>query len=354
MFASSLADFFPSLIAQRDADGRIHHFGNPEGELRSAVEGVVIADVSERSRVEISGADRAKFVGNLCTADIVKLEVGRGTEAFFLSAKGKILDYGHLFAGPESLHLELEPGRSAGMIAHLDRYLFRENVALQDRTPTTMQWHVTGSKAREFLEILLPGVECPANPLDHRSAVVDGTMVLLRRRDRSTRAGYDLLFESTALPTLAGGVMNGAASVGLRPIGELALETLRIEAGLPRLGREVTQDNLPQEIGRDQQAISFTKGCYIGQETVARLDAMGHVNKRLRGLIAPPGSPIDAGMSVFHADKSVGVVTSSADSIRLGQRLALAMIRVSADEGATVRVGENPSIEATVAALPFA
>jgi folate-binding protein YgfZ len=135
-------------------------------------------------------------------------------------------------------------------------------------------------------------------------------------------------------------------------------EVLRIEAGTPVFGKDITEKNLPQEIGRDARAINFVKGCYLGQETVARLDALGHVNQILRGLVFEPGSDCPpSGATLEDGDKRVGVVTSSAFSPARNASVALGMVRTShAEPGTkvTIRVGDGQApIAATVSDTPI-
>jgi tRNA-modifying protein YgfZ len=152
--------------------------------------------------------------------------------------------------------------------------------------------------------------------------------------------------------------LKAAGGRDLDELGPVEFEALRIEAGTPVFGKDVTDKNLPQEFVRDDRAISFVKGCYLGQETVARIDALGHVNQVLKGLGFEPGSACPAPGSALEAGgKRVGTITSAADSPRRGHPVALGMIRTShAAPGTTLQVagtGESPPIVATVRDLPF-
>jgi folate-binding protein YgfZ len=328
--------------------------GDVLGDYQALQETVGVAR-KPADHVDVCGADRAKFLHNFCTNEIVKLPVGRGCEAFFLNPKGKIVDYGVIYAWDDRLSIELEPGRGAAMVRHLDRFHFREDVKMSDRSSELASLFVSGPKAADLLAAVADGWRGPMEELQAASIPVAGRTCRIQRWDRSVRPGYTLVVAAADADAVWSEVVQACAQLRGRPVGPEALEIARIEAGLPRMGREATEDNLPQEIGRDARTISFTKGCYIGQETVARLDAYGHVNKLLRGLVADVQAPICAGQTVERDGKAIGAVASAADSPALGRRVATAVLRTAGAEPGTsvfVRTDAGPT-PATVAALPF-
>ena len=330
---------------------RFPTLGSRSDQFSGIQRSLAVAELSNRvSRLEIAGDDRAKFLHNLCTADIVKLPIGHGTEAFFLNAKGKTIDYGHIFATPTSLWVELESGRSTGMIKHLDRYLFREKVTLHDRSVSHGQIHLVGPKAEEFLASITSSA-LPADRLGVIEVPFEDTTLQIRRHPRSTMGGWDLVLPTEQMPALVDRV-EAFGAVGL---GEETLEALRISAGLPRYGLEIGEENLAQEIGRDVEAISLVKGCYIGQETVARLDALGHVNKLLRGIEFPTGSAPRPGDSVWAGEKAIGTIASAAESFPPGSCRALAVLRLAGGSpGDSVRVpSASGEFVGRVVTLPF-
>lgn len=320
----------------------------------AATKRIGLANVSRWDRVEVAGRDRAKLIGNLCTNEIVKLPMGTGCEAFFLNAKGKTIDYGTIYSVGESLWIDLEPTRGALMVKHLDRYVFREDVQLHDRSESHTQFHLAGPKGTELLSLLGLSGELP-----ERAVVVqewEGTSIQLRRRARSIEGGLDIVIPAEHAVRLWNRLLEVGKPLGLEVMGDDVLETLRVEASLPRFGMEVTEENLPQEIGRDQEAISFHKGCYIGQETVARLDAYGHVNKILRGFESESGAPMDAGQPLFKEGKQVGTIASAVDSPRWSKRIGMGVVRVAGVEVGSTVEAQTPAgpIAVRVVALPFA
>lgn len=340
--------------AANPSPGQPPSYGDVLGEYQ-ALQETVGAAWKLADYVDLLGADRAKFLHNFCTNEIVKLPLGRGCEAFFLNPKGKILDYGVIYAWEDRLSIELESGRGGAMVRHLDRFHFREDVKISNRAGEAASFFVSGPKAADVLAAVAERWEGPMEDLRAVKRPVAGRPCRIQRWDRSTRPGYTLVVDAADADAVWSEVSQACAQLGGRPVGAEAIEIARVEAGLPRMGREVTEDNLPQEIGRDARTISFTKGCYIGQETVARLDAYGHVNKLLRGLVADAQAPVREGQTVERDGKTIGAVASAADSPTLGKRIATAVLRTAGVEAGTpviVRTDDGAAT-ATVAALPF-
>ena len=281
-----------------------------------------VVDLSDRTQIEFTGADRAKFLHNLCTNAVRDLPAGRGCEAFVLDVKGHIVGHVFLFVGPESVVLETVPGQAEKLLGHFDRYLIREDVQLHDRSTDWAELLLSGANAAAILTNR--GLKVPENRLDQNPAEIAGVQVWLRRVDLAGPVGFLIACRRDDFP----GVQNRLSTDAV-PCGQEAFETARIEAGTPLYGRDITAENLPQEIDRDRLAISFTKGCYLGQETVARIDALGHVNRLLR-LIKFAGETVPpAGTELQAADsgKPIGHVTSSCWSPKLNAPLAIALIR---------------------------
>lgn len=281
-------------------------------DYRRAVEAVGWLE-RPRLNVELAGADRAKFLHNFCTADIRKLAVGRGCEAFVTSGQGKTLDFVTVFAGAESLTVSGEPGGGPKLVAHLDRYLIREQVTLRDRSDEWGEILLVGPQS----EALLAGLgiaELPAAPWGEVLAQVGELPVRLRRIDELSAPAWTLVAENAYLPA----VRDELIAAGATQVDPVAAEILRVEAGFPLFGQDVSDKNLPQEVSRDERAISFTKGCYLGQETVARIDALGHVNRMLCRLTFSGAELPAVGTALEQAGQAVGEVTSSVWSPRLG------------------------------------
>lgn len=265
-----------------------------------------VLDISEQTLIEVRGKDRATFLHNFCTNDIKKLAVGSGCEAFITSVQGKTIGHTFIFAEAERLLLTTEAGQAAGLLAHFDKYLISEDATFADLSATHGQLLIAGPGVRDGV----PESVAHWFPWNGLAAIPASWAAVPR----------DLL--PLTLETL------GAA--GLPRCSREAWEMLRIEQRFPKFGTDFGDENLPQELVRDAHAISFTKGCYLGQETVARIDAMGHVNQVLAGIQFSPSKPPSIGSALIAGEKVVGKLTSLAWSPKLAAPLGLAIIRRAA------------------------
>jgi tRNA-modifying protein YgfZ len=291
--------------------------------------GAGLADFSHRTLVEMTGDDRSRFLHNLCTNEIRKLAAGAGCEAFLTNVQGKILAHVLVFSGPDSLVLETVPGQADKILAHLDRYLIREKVELRNRSLDWSEWLLAGSQSEPLLAGAFAG-GLPGQLLSSSSGEIAGREVWLRRVDLVGPVGFLIDCRRSDFAEVG----EALCSAGARPVSAAAVEMARIEAGWPQFAADITEKNLPQEIARDDRAISFTKGCYLGQETVARIDALGHVNRTLVGVrFAGAQVPI-LGLEMFAGENAVGEVTSACYSPRLAAPLALAYVRRGSNQPA--------------------
>lgn len=299
-----------------------------------------------RTRIEIAGTDRATWLHNLCTNEIKKLAPGRGCEAFLTTVQGKTLGHGFIFSEADVLVLDTVAGQGDTLLKHLDRYLVCEQVTLTDCSGEGFEVLLAGPKSAAIVANVLQAA-VPTEQLAHSEVEVDGKAIRIRRVDLGI-ASFFVEVPPVDGPWLAGKLH----AAGARQCLFAALDALRIEQGFPLFGRDITEKNLPQEVARDELAISFVKGCYLGQETVARIDALGHVNKLLVG-VQFDGQEIPQDGTELQADgQSVGVVTSATYSPRLEHPLALAYVRHSlARPGARLA---SPVGNAEVVRLPLA
>lgn len=324
---------------------------NPEVR-HPASSAALLLDRSDRVRLEVSGPDRAKFLHNLTTNDVKRLVAGQGAETFVTSLQGKTLGLMILLAGDDRILVLTDPGGAEHLAPHLAKYGVFDDVAILDVGPRTFEFHVFGVQAEEALR--QSGAELPeAGDLRHLVTTSGGRPVRLSRESSFGFPGYTLIGDRADVDAVRGAILDGGAV----PINDESAEPLRIEAGTPMFGRDVSVENLPQEVGRDARAINFVKGCYLGQETVARIDARGHVNRHLRGLILDAGSenPPLPGAAVESEGKIVGVVTSAAYSPRRGCVVALGYVRTaqSKPETAVVLVAGTERWPAIVSDLPM-
>jgi len=283
--------------------------------------GVGIVDLSDRTKLELTGDDRASFLHNLCTNQVRELLPGSGCETFFTNVQGKVLGHALVFVRERSIVVDTVPGQSDTLLPHFDRYLIREDVQLVDRTDDWGELLVAGAGAAALLKSVCENA-LPAGRLDHVDGQILGVAVVIARVDMAGD-GYLVQCDRAAIAAISDALVAHGAVL----CAEAAFETVRIENGWPLYGRDITSENLPQEVDRNEQAISFTKGCYLGQETVARIDALGHVNRTLCGLRFDGEAVPRIGTDLSVEDKVVGRVTSAAFSPKLDAPLALAYLR---------------------------
>ncbi len=265
----------------------------------------------KRTHIELIGTDRAKFLHNFCTNDILKLSPGQGCEAFVCNVKGRVIGHVTVFVGESSLWLESVAGTAAPLMAHLDRYLIREDVTITDRSGDVSELLLIGPQVPALLKIVFGDNVTIPEALFDQSQIrsIEDEEVRLSRVDRLGDPTWLLIVPKTAVNALvrqfeAHGATQGDADYA---------ESLRIAAGFPQYGQDITEDHLAQEVGRTARCVSFTKGCYLGQEPIARLDALGHTNRELRRL-SLTASGLVAGMKLRDAENTqdIGVITSAA------------------------------------------
>ncbi len=334
------------------------HFGDPSGEYQAAVERAALFDLSCRTKVELAGPDARAFLHNLCTNDIKDRPVGGGCEAFLLSAKGRVVAHvlvGH-YQQPDSATLLLDtvPDQAGVVGAHLEHYLISERVELADRTEVYGLFHLCGPAAATALEAATGHRLADLAPLHNRAVewpAEDRPRCWVRRHAPLGLDGYDIFFPAQRSLELWRQLRDGGAV----PAGMEAYETLRIEAGTPEFGPDIDAQRFVMEIGRTPQAISYSKGCYLGQESVVMARDRGQVNRTLVGVRAPGPELLPAGARLLRGNDEVGQITSCTDSPRLGQVIALAYVRRGSQEPGTELLLE-PSAGGrvvTVCGLPF-
>ncbi len=311
-------------------------------ELQHAQTSAIVINLSTRSQFEISGNDRHSFLHNFCTHDIKALRIGAGCEAFFCNIKGRILGHVFVFAGESSIWVETFPSQGAALLAHLRRYHLVEDLKFADRTESHGELLIVGPRAIEFVAQLdgLP----PLHDWNHRQtqlASMGGNIVWIKRADVLGLPCCWLSAPRELIPGLQADLISaGASSASLA-----AFETLRIEAALPCYGTDLTDENLAQEANRTRQAISFSKGCYLGQEPIARLHAMGHVNKELKRFEINAESPPLIGTAFLNpedAAKEIGRVTSCAWSPAREKFTGLGIVRSAFSAiGTTLRLANG-------------
>ena len=284
--------------------------------------GVGVVSLTDWTLVELTGEERAAFFHNFCTNEIRKLSAGSGCEAFITSVQGKVLAHMLVLCLADSILLVAPPNLGEKIVSHLDRYLINEQVELHDRTIARRVLLCAGAKSEEMLAQRLDE-PLPRERLASAVVEFEGHTAIVTRVDLAGPLGFLVIGDADDVDAWSHTLQDAGAVL----CGREAWEAARIEAGTPLYGRDITDGNFPQEVGRDRLAISFVKGCYLGQETVARIDSMGHVNKKLVGLRSSAGEVPPPGTELTVDGQVVGTVTSSAFSPRLKVAVALAQVR---------------------------
>jgi folate-binding protein YgfZ len=284
--------------------------------------------------VALTGSDRQSFLHNMCTNEISKLAAGEGCEAFFTDVKGKIVAHAWVVMQEYRIVLLTVPNQAEQIVNHLDRYIIREDVQLVDRSQAEAWTLIAGKQANAVLgDSAGNSASVLTQPWQSASCQLGDIECLLVRFALPGRNAFLLGVSGDRVAALHQQL--GAA--GAVACGPQAWDSLRVEAGLPLFGTDFDHSHLPQEVARDAQAISFTKGCYLGQETVARIDALGQVTKQLVTLKFAEGATPEVGSPLLRQDQQVGVATTVGQSGRSGGPLALAMVRRGSNEvGATL------------------
>ena len=306
-----------------------------DAQYRALREESGLLDRSDRARLSITGAEAAEFLQGQLTNDVEALEPGRGCYAALLDRKGKIrADMRVLRIAEDEFAIDCEPEAGALVRKHLDMYRVGRDAEVEAGPEGGSLLSLIGPRSRQIAGDVALGPEH-----SHREVGIGGA----RCRVVATDLGVDLIVPAGA----ADEVREHLLDAGAEPVEEPAAEIARVESGRPRLGREIVAGTMPQEAGINERAISFTKGCYIGQETVARLHYKGKPNRHLR--LLKPDREVRAGDPVRLGDRELGSIGTAVLSPAEGP-LALAILRREAEPGAEVVVGDG--VPARVEEIP--
>jgi tRNA-modifying protein YgfZ len=305
-------------------------------EYRAITEACGLLDRSERGKLALTGADAASFLQGQVSNDVESLAPGTGCYAAFLTPKGKMLGDLRILNTGDELLLDTERVALQALFNMIRRFSIGYAVELHKRTVERGLLSLIGPDSGA-----LTGAEAlPASENAHVAVSIGGVEARAIRTD----VGVDLICEASD----ADGLRAALEEAGAIAVGEAAAECLRVERGRPRYGIDLDDTVIPQEAGLNERAVSFTKGCYVGQETVARLFYRGKPNRQLRGLRLT--GPAEPGEELLSAGRPVGRLTSVVESPRFGT-IGLALVRREAPPGYTVTSGDG--VVAQVIELPF-
>lgn len=308
--------------------------------IDAAKTATALLDRSDWGYLRVADADRLRFLHNQTTNEMLSLQPGQGCRTVFVTSTARTMDVVSAYVRDDDVLLLTSPGMAPTLVEWMDRYIFfADKVTPKERTTETFVVSVVGPGATDKLLSLVDG-PLPEEPFGHRSATIAGVTVTVAADSGLVLPGFTLIGERVDAETVYG------ALAALPTLTADEWEQLRLEQGQPLPGRELTVDDNPLEAGL-WSAVSFTKGCYIGQETIARLNTYKGVKKRLWGLVL--GAPVEPGTVLTLDDEKVGNVRSVA-ALADGSALGLGYVRTKAGgEGLMLQAGD---VEVAVRAVP--
>ncbi len=327
-------------------------YSDAVAEYRAATEDAALYDNSATGRLKASGADALDLLNRLSTNEVVNLPPGRGAPTVLTTDRGRILDLlGVVNTGDYTLLLT-SPGGQQRVMDWLDKYTIMEDLTVTDLTPDTALLTVCGPRSDAALAAVLtpplPSLPEAGEPYSALSASIAGQETLVIRRPLGELPAFDLLTGQDAAPA----VWDALAAAGISPIGREAYEAALVQQAVPRYGRELGDAYNPLEAGLIG-SIDFAKGCYIGQEVIARLDTYQKVQKYLARLRFSPGAVVVEGAGLEQEGRKVGQVTSLAVIPTTGELLGLGYVRTArAAAGAQLTLTAPAQGSAEIIELP--
>lgn len=330
------------------------YFGDSLREYRTVRSHAGLLDLCHRSLLRFTGKDRVSFLQGMVSNDVKGLAAGQGVYAAILDVHGKIMADVRVFCTDDFILLDLWEAVKEKILQHLNRYIIADDVEIADLADQYGIISLQGPKARPFLRALLPPERIPLEELDHRTSRIGDAEVRVVRSTHTGEEGYDFLIMTKDLSQVASRIQEMGKTFSLQWIGAQAQEILRIEGGIPRYGIDMDENSLLLETGLDQ-AVSFHKGCYLGQEVIERIRSRGHVNKRLVGMVLEGDTAAERGDTVRAGEKEIGKVTSSVMSPARKRPLAMGYVHrdyLRPGTPVTIEV-QGREIPAVVSPLPF-
>lgn len=355
---SLLTDFHRSngaVFTEQDGWLLPVHFGNAAAEYECVRGTAGLIDLSHRALLQFTGPDRVTFLQGMLSNDLRPLKTFDGQYATLLNQQGKVLADLRVLCALNSLYLDFWENLKDRIIEHLNRYLVADEVEIADRSGEYATLSLQGPNAETLLRNVTGSADLPSQLAHHGMVNLEGAAVCAVRASHGGDLGFDLIIPNTALEAIARRLTDSGKQFGALWVGEEAQNLLRVEAGIPRYGIDFNEENLLLEVGLDH-AVSFNKGCYLGQEVVERIRSRGHVNRKLCGLSLDGQTPAESGDVIRVDGKEIGRVTSSVVSPRLRRPVALGYLQKDFwNTGTAVTINRaGAQIRAIVTALPFA
>lgn len=332
------------------------HYGDVSAEHAAVRQSVGLADLSHRGRLRITGDDRVKWLQSVVSNDILPLQPGQGRYSSLLTHKGKMLTYFRAYVQTDALWVEDVGEIGETTFQALRKFLLYGTKAKMENCAES--WGlllVSGPKAPLVVRSAF-GVECgDLQPINFVTAQIGGKGTLVLRTEETGEIDLEIQLPADALVTAWEQLMQAGAAYGIKPIGTQAREALRMEAGLPKAGPDLNEEIVPTEANLEGKAFSLSKGCYPGQEVVARMDTYGSVRRHLVGLVLKDAVVPPHGAKLFSGEREVGWISSATKSPQLNAVIAFGFpLRDFSTPGTTLSIDiAGARHEATVRSLPF-
>jgi folate-binding protein YgfZ len=354
---SALFDFHKvhgAAFAEREGWLLPMGYGNTAAEYDAVRKAAGILDLSHRGLLQFTGDDRVTFLQGMLSNDLRVLKAFDGQYATVLNQQGKVLADVRVLCAMNSLYLDFWDELKEKILAHLNRYLVADEVEIHDRSEEYATLSVQGPNSEALVMGLAGEAELPKQSVHHIMFNAEGVAICAVRDSHTGETGFDLIIPRADLVKIAQRLTDIGGQFAAAWIGQEALEILRIEAGIPLYGIDFTEDNLLLETDLDTH-VSFTKGCYLGQEIVERVRSRGHVNRKLRGLLMDGKISARHGDAIRAGEKQIGTVTSAVFSPKLSRPIALGYVhREHWASGTQLIINhEGTLLNATVTELPF-
>ncbi len=332
------------------------HYGSADAEHAAVRKGVGVADLSHRGRLNVTGDDRIKWLQGVISNDILPLKQGQGVYSSFLTHKGKMLTYFRVYVLADSLLLEDVGEIGDATYQSLRKFLlYGTKAKMQSWADSWGSLLLSGPKTPELIKAAFGAEVGSLKPLSFVTQEIAGQQALLIRTEETGETDVELLIPSGGLAAAWDQLWSAGRPMGLKPFGAEARDMLRVEAGLPKAGQDLTEEIVPPEANLEGKAFSLSKGCYPGQEVVARMDTYGSVRRRLAGLVLNDPVIPPRGAKLFSGDREVGWISSAVRSPSVGSVIALGFpLRDFSKPGTALTVDiDGRRHDATVHALPF-
>ncbi len=332
------------------------HYGDALVEHAAVRRQAGITDLSHRGKLRVTGDDRIKWLQSVISNDILPLQPGQGRYSSFLSHKGKMLTYFRVYMQPDSVMLEDAGEIGDTTFQALRKFLLYGTKAKLDNCGET--WAlllISGPKAAEVIRAAFDCDPSPLGLLEFLTADIGGKPAMIIRTEETGEQDFEVLLPGDAATTAWDQLMQTGQGYGLKPFGSHTREALRMEAGLPQAGPDLNEEIVPPEANLEGKAFSLSKGCYPGQEVVARMDTYGSVRRRLVGLVVDDTVIPSRGAKLFSGDREVGWVSSAVQSPQLQSIIAFGFpLRDFSKPGTALSVEiEGSRHQALVHSLPF-